>query len=158
MNSDSLVKPWMRLALSLAETAKGRGEVPVGAVIVRDDQVLATGFNLREHSHDPCAHAELIAIRRASAALRNWRLVDCELFVTLEPCLMCAGAIYQSRLKKVHFATRDPKAGALVSLFEISKDKRLNHQFAIAEGELGAEAQTMLKAFFAKRRAENKAT
>lgn len=143
---------WMRLCLSLAETAANLGEVPVGAALVYQNKVIATGFNFRETKHDACAHAELLAIRRASKILNRWRLSDCDLYVTLEPCVMCAGALSQARVRHVYFGAKDPKGGALGSLYQIHEDQRLNHRFPATAGLLEEECGQLLKAFFKARR------
>jgi tRNA(adenine34) deaminase len=143
---------WMRMAQSLAAHAAALGEVPVGAVIVADDRIVATGFNLRETTRQATAHAELLAIEAASRVLGSWRLGDCELYVTLEPCIMCAGVIHQARLKRVIFGAYDPKGGALGSLYQINEDQRLNHRYPVSGGFLQAECSAQLSAFFAARR------
>lgn len=139
-------------ALRLAAYAGSIGEVPVGAIVVREGQIIGRGYNLRESSHSATRHAELIAIEAASSALKSWRLTDCELFVTLEPCVMCAGALFQARIKRVHFGAFDPKGGALGSLYQVHQDARLNHRFEVVTGELGNEAAALLRAFFKDRR------
>ena len=143
---------WMGLALSLARSAKHIDEVPVGAVIVHQSGLVSTGFNLREKTQDPSAHAEMIAIRKASKILGSWRLGECSLYVTLEPCLMCAGAIYQSRFKKVVFGASDPKGGAMGSLYSIQEDERLNHRFEVSSGVLADECSNILSSFFRAKR------
>ena len=143
---------WMDLAISLARSAGNKSEVPVGAIIVSENKLISTGFNLRESSLKATAHAEIIAIEEASKRLRRWRLHDCELYVTLEPCLMCAGALHQSRIKRVVYGCRDPKGGALGSLYEINKDERLNHRFEVTEGLRSNECSQLLSSFFAARR------
>ncbi len=147
---------WMELALSLAQTAYRKDEVPVGAVIIKNGQLISTGFNLREANHCATDHAEIRAIQKASQHLKSWRLVDCELYVTLEPCLMCAGALQQARIKRVVFAAHDPKAGALASLYQIQNDDRLNHRFEVTSGVLEEKSATLLKDFFRKKRASKK--
>jgi len=142
----------MRLALQQAEEAARRGEVPVGAVVVRYDEVLATGFNEREQSSDPTAHAELLALRRAAVASNSWRLIDADLYVTLEPCPMCAGAIVNARIKRVFYGCADPKAGAARTLFSLLEDARLNHRVQVVPGVLANESADLLKAFFARLR------
>lgn len=142
----------MTLALSLAESAEKLDEVPVGALIVKDGKLISTGINLREMQQDPTAHAELVAIRKATKLLNSWRLVDCTLYVTLEPCVMCAGAISQSRIGRVVFGTHDPKGGGLGSLYEIHQDSRLNHNFPITAGIFQEECAQQLKSFFKKKR------
>ncbi len=147
---------WMHFAIRLAKTAGEFGEVPVGAVIVNSkDQILGTGFNLKHSTHNVTHHAEILAITQACAQLSNWRLLDTRLYVTLEPCLMCSGAIYQARIKKVFFSTFDPKAGAMGSLYNIAQDNRLNHLVQVQEGLLKEESSTLLKDFFKKKRKEN---
>jgi tRNA(adenine34) deaminase len=143
---------WMRLAQSLAAHAAALGEVPVGAVIVADDRIVATGFNLRETTRQATAHAELLVVQEASRILNSWRLSDCELYVTLEPCVMCAGVIHQARLKRVVFGAYDPKGGALGSLYQINEDQRLNHRYPAIGGVLQAECSQQLSAFFSNRR------
>ena len=143
---------YMSLALQQAEYARARGEVPVGAVIVRDDQVLAVGFNQPIGLHDPSAHAEMVALRAAALAAANYRLPGCEIFVTLEPCLMCAGAIMHARLARVVFGARDPKTGACGSVVDMFAEARLNHHTSVTGAVLGAECAHSLRSFFAERR------
>jgi tRNA(adenine34) deaminase len=143
---------WMAQALSLAETAKSLGEVPVGALIVKDNSIMSTGFNTRELACDPLGHAEMSAIMAATRSLGSWRLNDCSLYVTLEPCLMCAGALYQSRISKVFFGAYDSKAGALKSLYNIHEDTRLNHRFEAIGGILEKECSSIISAFFRNKR------
>jgi tRNA(adenine34) deaminase len=142
----------MRLALDEAHRAELHADVPVGAVVVRDGSVIAARHNERELTGDPTAHAEVLALRDAAAVVGHWRLDDCTLFVTLEPCAMCAGAIVNSRVGRVVFGATDPKAGAVRSLFEIADDPRLNHRAAVESGLLADESSALLKAFFAARR------
>ena len=142
----------MRRALDLAAQAIALGEVPVGALIVRDGEVIASAFNLRETLQDATEHAETAAIRAACRRLGTWRLTGCELYVTLEPCLMCAGAIWQARLDRVVFGATDPKAGAMGSLYRVHEDQRLNHRLPVEGGVLADECGAMLKAFFRARR------
>jgi tRNA(adenine34) deaminase len=144
---------FMRLALAAAQQAQALGEVPVGAVLVRAGEVIATGFNQPIAAHDPSAHAEMRALRDAAARIGNYRLPDCELYVTLEPCAMCAGAMIHARLKKVIFGAHDPKTGACGSVLDLFAEPRLNHQTAVAGGVLAQECGDLLKAFFAARRA-----
>ncbi len=139
---------WMRLALAEARAAADEGEVPVGAVVIRGNDLIATGRNRRESDRSPLAHAEVEAIGRASEKLRAWRLAGCTLFVTLEPCLMCIGAAIQARIDRLVFASRDPKAGAVVSLYRCAEDERLNHRIEVTEGVLADEASLMLSSFF----------
>lgn len=151
LNSDPY---WMSIALRLAEKAAHKKEVPVGALIVKNNQVISWAYNLREKWQSPLGHAELIAIQRASRALGAWRLLDCTLYVTLEPCLMCAGAILQSRIPYVKYAAKDPKAGAIHSLYTVLTDERLNHRCEITGDILAEESSLLLKSFFKKRRSE----
>jgi tRNA(adenine34) deaminase len=143
---------FMRLALVEAEAAAAADEAPVGAIIVRDGQVLASARNEREALRDPTAHAEVIAITQAAAALGQWRLDGCTLFVTLEPCPMCAGAIVQARIPRVVYGATDPKAGAVRSLFRIADDPRLNHRAEIVEGVLAEPCGRVLTEFFQRKR------
>ncbi|MEM9112871.1 MAG: tRNA adenosine(34) deaminase TadA [Myxococcota bacterium] len=143
---------FMALAIAEAEKAGKEGEVPVGAVIVRKDMVVARGRNDRERSWDPSGHAELMALRRASLALGRWRLSDCTLYVTLEPCPMCAGALLAARVERVVFGARDPKAGALVSLYTLGEDPRLNHRFEVVPDLEADRCAALLREFFRVRR------
>ena len=143
---------FMARALELAMQAGAENEVPVGAVIVFQNQIIAEAYNKKEQEKSATRHAELIAIEKASQALGRWRLLDCELYVTLEPCLMCAGAVIQSRLKAVYFSTRDPKGGAMGSVLSIQNLPPLNHRFPTFEGLLAEESQKLLKDFFQKKR------
>lgn len=143
----------MRLALEQARLAWDLGEVPVGAVVVKDGEVVATGFNQPIGRHDPSAHAEIVALRAAADKLGNYRLPGCELYVTLEPCLMCSGAMMHARLAKVTYAAPDPKTGVCGSLMNLFAEERLNHHTVVEGGLLAQEASNMLKQFFAERRA-----
>ncbi len=143
---------FMRLALEQARLAPAAGEVPIGAVLVQDGEVLAQVHNFREVSQDPTAHAEIVAIREASTRLGTWRLTGTTLYVTLEPCSMCTGAIIQSRITRVVFATRDPKAGACGSVFNLPVEPRLNHRVQVMSGVLERECQDLLQAFFRRLR------
>jgi tRNA(adenine34) deaminase len=147
---------WMRLALAAARQAQALGEVPVGAVLVREGQLVATGFNRPISTHDPSAHAEMAALREGARLLGNYRLPDCELYVTLEPCAMCAGAMLHARLKKVIFGAHDPKTGAGGSVINLFAQSQLNHQTLVEGGVLALECGDLLKAFFAARRAAAK--
>ncbi len=147
---------WMRLALNQAQQAFEQEEVPVGAVIVFDNQVIAEGYNQRETLNDPTAHAEMIVITQAAAALGSWRLLECTLYVTLEPCPMCAGAIVQSRLPNVVYGTTDPKGGACHTLYQITNDERLNHRCNVVRGVLQPECSAILQEFFAMQRGKGK--
>ncbi len=142
----------MRLALDQAQNAWLVGEVPVGAVLMRDGQVIATGYNRPITTHDPTAHAEIVALRHAATLLENYRLPECELFVTLEPCAMCAMALMHARLKRVVFAAADPKTGVAGSVIDLFAEKRLNHHTRIEGGVLAGPASQMLRDFFAERR------
>ena len=145
-------RDFMKLALDEAQTAYDCGEVPVGAVLVQEGHVLARAHNTPIMGNDPSAHAELLVIRRAAEIASNYRLVGAELYVTLEPCVMCAGAIIQARLARVIFWARDPKNGAVVSLYKILTDERLNHQVKITEGILQEECGEILGRFFRQKR------
>ncbi|MFT5354777.1 MAG: tRNA(adenine34) deaminase [Polyangiales bacterium] len=147
---------WMQEALVLAKRAADRGEVPVGAVVVRDETIVGVGYNLRESAQDPTAHAELIAVRAAAARLGSWRLDECEVFVTLEPCPMCAGMLVAARVPRVVYGALDPKAGATESLFRLGDDARLNHRFESVSGVLEHECSAVLTEFFAAIRASRK--
>jgi tRNA(adenine34) deaminase len=148
---------FMREALAEARAAEARGEVPVGCVIVVGDRIVGRGHNLRETSQDPTAHAELIALREAAAALGSWRLEDATLYVTLEPCPMCAGALVNARIARVVYGADDPKAGATTTLYAIGSDPRLNHRFALVPGVLAAECGALLSDFFARIRRDRRA-
>ncbi len=143
---------WMARALELARLAAEAGEVPVGAVIVREGEVIAEGHNLTVSEADPTTHAEVVAIRRASAVVGDWRLLGCTLYVTLEPCAMCAGAIVLARIPRVVFGARDPKAGMVVSLGGLLQDPRLNHRCQVSEGVLAEQSSELLRTFFKERR------
>ncbi|HET6421857.1 MAG TPA: tRNA adenosine(34) deaminase TadA [Geobacteraceae bacterium] len=160
MNKHNAVKDdeyWMGLAIREAKRAAGRGEVPIGAVIVRGDEVLGRGHNQREGKNDPAAHAELTAIRMAARKAGAWRLTGSTIYVTLEPCVMCMGAILLARLDRVVFGCYDPKGGAAGSLYDLSDDPRLNHRVELATGVREEECSTMLSGFFAELRKTKKA-
>jgi tRNA(adenine34) deaminase len=142
----------MRLALEQAELASGEGEIPVGAVVMAGRQVIAAAHNLPVSLRDPTAHAEILAIRDAAAHLGEYRLVDTSIFVTLEPCVMCIGAILNARIAEVYYGARDEKAGALGSVYDIGRDGRLNHRVEVYGGILGAECARLLTEFFESRR------
>ncbi len=144
----------MAEALAEASAAGAAGEVPVGAVVVAAGRIIGRGHNEREASADPTAHAEMIALRQASAAIGSWRLTDATLYVTLEPCPMCAGALVAARLARVVFGAADPKAGACGSLYNLCTDPRLNHEVIVTPGVLADRASAMLSAFFGERRTE----
>jgi len=143
---------FMRRALAAAEEAAGRGEVPVGAVVVLGEEIVAVAHNERETASDPTAHAEVLALRRAAAALGSWRLTDADLYVTMEPCPMCAGALVNARVRRVTFGCDDPKAGAVRTLYTLLDDKRLNHRVEVVAGVLGAESSALLRGFFSRLR------
>ena len=143
---------FMSLALEDARAASSFGDVPLGAVVVRGEEVLARAGNAREREHDPTAHAELLAIREASRELGQWRLEGCELFVTLEPCAMCAGAMVLARLPRLVYAAPDPKAGFAGSLGDLVRDPRVNHRVEVTTGVLEDECAELLRAFFRERR------
>ena len=144
----------MRRALDLAAEAALRGEIPVGAVVVHDGTIIAEAANFKEANQDPLGHAEILAIQKASQALGRWRLSGCTLYVTLEPCTMCSGAIVHARLDRIVYAATDPKAGAVRSLYQILNDDRLNHSPQITSGVLEQDASDQLKSFFRALRAK----
>ena len=148
---------FMQLALDQAAQAAQAGEVQVGAVVVCKGEVIATGRNAPIDRHDPTAHAEIIALRAAAKALGNYRLPDCELYVTLEPCAMCSGAMLHARLKRVVFGAPDPKTGAAGSVINLFDQPQLNHQTSLLGGVLADESASTLKSFFSQRREEKKA-
>ena len=147
---------WMRCAIDEAERAADEDEVPIGAVVVRDERIIGRGHNQRERLRDPTAHAEMLAITAAAEAVGDWRLERCTLFVTLEPCAMCAGAIVLARLDRLVFGAHDPKAGACGTLLEITQDRRLNHQVPTEGGVLAQKCGRLLTEFFEARRREGK--
>ena len=144
---------WMRECLGEAQAGERAGEVPVGAVVVVAGRVVGRGHNQPIAAHDPSAHAEIVALRAAGAALGNYRIVDGALYVTVEPCLMCVGAIVQARLRRVIYGCADPKAGALGGWFDVTRQGGLNHHFAVTGGVLADEARSQLQRFFRERRA-----
>lgn len=147
----------MARAITEARKAEARDEVPIGCVIVRGGRIIARGHNLRETTQDPAAHAELIAIRKAARKLASWRLLDTTLYVTLEPCTMCMGAIILSRIPTVVFGCYDPKGGAAGSLYDLSNDSRLNHSVNLLPRILEAECSSLLSGFFAELRSRKRA-
>ncbi|OIR02232.1 tRNA-specific adenosine deaminase [mine drainage metagenome] len=147
---------FMHAALDLARQAANSGEVPVGAVVVKDGRIIGRGSNAPISRHDPSAHAEIAALRDAAQQIGNYRLVDCELFVTLEPCVMCVGAMFHARIARVVFGAQDPKTGAAGSVFNLFAETRLNHHARIHGGVLADECGKMLSDFFAARRAQRK--
>jgi tRNA(adenine34) deaminase len=142
----------MRLALDAAGEARANGDVPVGAVVARGEEVLGRASNARERDRDPTAHAEILALRQASAALHSWHLERCTLYVTLEPCAMCSGALVLARIDRLVFGAADPKAGFAGSLGDLVREPRLNHRVEVTGGVLEAECGEVLRAFFAERR------
>jgi tRNA(adenine34) deaminase len=143
---------FMRKALALAAIAQERGDVPVGAVLVMDGEVAAVGFNQKEANHDPTAHAEIVALRQAAARRGGWRLSGATLYVTKEPCVMCAAACVAARIDRIVYACADPKGGGVGSVFNVADDPRLNHQVEIVKGVREEEAAQMLRAFFRDKR------
>jgi len=149
---------WMTEAIALARQAEAIGEVPIGSVIVHDptERVIGRGYNRRQTDHDPTGHAEILAIREAGRALDHWRLLDCTLYVTLEPCPMCAGAIVNARVPRLAYGCEDPKAGAVKSLYQLCEDARLNHRVAVTAGVLAPDCAQLLQDFFRAQRALGK--
>ena len=147
---------FMRAALAEARAAEQCGEVPIGAVLVLDGQIIGRGHNRRETGADPTAHAEMQAIRQAAAAIGHWRLLQTTLYVTLEPCVMCMGAIILARIPRLVFACRDPRAGAVGSIYDFSQDERFNHRVAVTQGVLAQECTELLSGFFKELRAGKK--
>lgn len=145
---------WMQKALAAAQKAQRIDDVPVGAVIVMDNKIISTGYNRKEQIHSAIAHAELIAIHKASRKLGAWRLVNCQLYVTLEPCAMCTSALVQARIGHVFFGAFDPKAGACGSVLSLNEHPQLNHQFPVTGGILEKECSELLKGFFKAKRSE----
>ena len=143
---------WMTRALAMAEVAASKGEVPVGAVLTKDHEIVAEGHNLTVTANDPTAHAEVVVIREAAQTLGDWRLTECTLYVTLEPCAMCAGALVLSRLGRLVFGASDPKAGMVGSLDNLVQDKRLNHWIEVTNGTLADASGHLLQDFFRARR------
>lgn len=148
----------MGVALVLARQAGARGEVPVGAIVVHEGRIIGRGYNLREAHADPTAHAEILALRQAAAALGHWRVLDATLYATLEPCAMCAGALVNARIERLVYGCTDPKAGAVDSLYRIADDTRLNHRVEITRGVRADECAEVLRAFFRARRPKKRAT
>ena len=146
---------YMRIAIDAARVAEENGDVPIGAVIVYENRVIAKGYNQREQLQDPTAHAEIIALTQAAAALENWHLHNCTIYVTLEPCPMCAGALVLARLDRLVYGCDDPKTGACKSLYNIVQDERLNHRLEVTAGVLAEQCSQQLRVFFQQRRVEN---
>jgi tRNA(adenine34) deaminase len=155
VNSLSNDERYMRMAIDQAYIAEENGDVPIGCVIVYKDRVIAKAYNQREQLHDPTAHAEIIALTQAAEFIGNWRLHGCTIYVTLEPCPMCAGALVLGRLDRLVYGTDDPKTGAIKSLYNIVQDDRLNHRVEVTSGVLADDCKDQLQAFFQRRRAEN---
>jgi tRNA(adenine34) deaminase len=149
MNSD---EQFMRAALEQAALAEAAGEVPIGAVIVCEGNIIARGFNRNLLDHDPSAHAEMVALREAARVLQNHRLSGCEMFVTMEPCAMCAGALVHSRIARLIYGASDPKAGAVSSVLQVLNHPKLNHQMSVTSGVLAEECSEVVQAFFRKKR------
>ena len=147
---------WMEEALSVAQRALNAGEVPVGAIVVHAGKIVGRGWNRNLTDVDPTAHAEILALREAGARVGNHRLGDCELFATIEPCAMCAGAMVHARLKRLVYGADDPKAGAVHSLLQVVNHPKLNHQMEVSQGVLAQRCADLLQAFFRKRREEQK--
>jgi len=155
LTQEQVDERYMRMALDAAQVAEENGDVPIGAVIVHEGRVIARAYNEREQLKDPTAHAEIIALTQAAAALGMWRLHGCTMYVTLEPCPMCAGALVMARLDRLVYGCTDPKAGACGSLYDICRDGRLNHRLQVTPGVLAADCAAMLQAFFRQRRPGN---
>lgn len=147
---------YMYMAIMEAKKAREIGEVPIGAVIVFENEIIATGYNVRETTQSTLAHAELVAIKEANKKIGSWRLEDCTIYVTLEPCPMCAGAIIQSRIKRVAYGARDPKAGCAGTLMNLLDENRFNHQAELTTGVLEEECSTLLTSFFRELRKQKK--
>ena len=147
---------FMRAAMEAAHVAEENGDVPIGAVIVHEGRIIGRAWNQRQQLNDPTAHAEIIALTQAAAALESWRLNGCTVYVTLEPCAMCAGALVLARIDRLVYGCSDLKAGACGSLYNIVQDERLNHRVEITSGVLASDCSKQLQEFFAKRRRENK--
>jgi len=147
----------MAVALEEARLAAEKGEVPIGAIVVHEGEIVGRGHNLRETSNDPTTHAEMIAIRQAAAHTGHWRLLDCILYVTLEPCVMCMGAIILARIPRLVYGCRDPRAGAVGSIYDFSRDERFNHRVAVVEKVREQECSELLSGFFRTLRAQKKA-
>ena len=148
---------YMGVAIESAKIAEDNGDVPSGAVIVREGRIIAKAYNQREQLQDPTAHAEIIALTQAASAVENWHLEGCTIYVTLEPCCMCAGALVLSRMDRLVFGCSDPKAGACGSLYNIVTDERLNHRVEVTSGVLADQCSKQLQNFFQKKRRQNKA-
>lgn len=150
------IHKWMNEAIKEAEKARAIDEVPIGAVVVKDGEIIGRGHNQRETSQNATTHAEMIAIQEANETLGNWRLEDCHLFVTLEPCVMCSGAIVLARLKSIYYGPSDPKGGAVRTLMHVLEDERLNHQCEVHAGVMEEECRSLLTTFFKDLRVRKK--
>ena len=148
-------KELMQMAIEQAQIAEENGDVPIGAIIVYENQIIGKAYNQREQLQDPTAHAEIIALTQAAAFLESWRLHGCTMYVTLEPCTMCAGALVLARIDRLVYGCYDPKTGAVKSLYNIVSDQRLNHIIAVTSGVLAEECSGLLQQFFRRRRIEN---
>ncbi len=155
MNNDKEDQRFMKMAIEAARIAEDNGDVPIGAVIVHEGRIIAKAYNQREQLADPTAHAEIIALTQAAAAMQNWHLNGCTMYVTLEPCPMCAGALVLSRMDRLVYGCDDPKTGACKSLYNIVQDERLNHRLEVTSGILADDCSNLLREFFARRRKEN---
>ena len=155
MDTNKIDEQYMKMALDAAAIAEENGDVPIGAVIVHENQIIGKAYNQREQLADPTAHAEIIALTQAAAALETWRLNGCTIYVTLEPCPMCAGALVLARLDRLVYGCDDPKAGACGSLYNIVYDERLNHHLKVTSGVLADECSQLLQDFFLRRRSRN---
>ncbi len=156
MNQLEKDQDFMQAALAEALIARDKGEVPIGAVVVFNGGIISRGHNLRETSNDPTTHAEMVAIREAAQAIGHWRLLETTLYVTLEPCVMCMGAIILARIPRLVYACRDPRAGAVGSIYDLSRDERFNHRVEVTEGVLGDECSQLLSGFFKELRTGKK--
>ncbi|MGI2078845.1 tRNA adenosine(34) deaminase TadA [Shewanella putrefaciens] len=157
MEQTELDEYWMQVAMQMAEKAEAAGEVPVGAVLVKDGQQIATGYNLSISQHDPTAHAEILCLRSAGKKLENYRLLDATLYITLEPCAMCAGAMVHSRIARVVYGARDEKTGAAGTVVNLLQHPAFNHQVEVTSGVLAEACSAQLSRFFKRRRDEKKA-
>ena len=155
MNDSKEDQLYMKVAIEQAQIAKENGDVPIGAVIVYQNQIIGRAYNQREQLQDPTAHAEIIALTQAAAFIESWRLHGCTMYVTLEPCPMCAGALVLARIDRLVYGCDDPKAGAVKSLYNIATDERLNHIINVTSGVLAEECSALLQHFFRRRRIEN---
>lgn len=150
--SDNIEHKWMQCAFDLAQQAMEQGEVPVGAVIVYENEIIAEGYNQPISTNDPTAHAEIVALRQAGQTLNNYRFPGAVMYVTLEPCAMCAGALVHARIEKLYYAAHDPKTGACGSVFNLLQANELNHQVEIEQGIMEEECRTLLQSFFKEKR------